>query len=460
MFFKQIKVEGLGCLSYVIGCPLDGRAFVIDPKRDVDDYIEIASENNLAIAGIIETHVHADHISGAQELHARTGADIYIHEHAGVAYEHRQLKNGDTIEIGNVLLEAVHTPGHTPHAVTLAVTDKSRGDEPEMLLTGDLLFVGSIGRPDLAGGELLDEQIKNLYQSLHTALGRFQDLVEIYPAHGEGSLCGSGLSAKPSSTLGYERKNNIYFQLSFDAFRGELTRTTPFRPKNFSHIISTNKKGARLVSLLPQPVKLGAADVIRAVDEGAQVIDLRDATSFGGAHIPGSINIGFTPQSATWMGTVVDPEASLVLLTGNPQDIGPATALFRKAGYDRITGFVIGLSDWISRGEETGFLPQLSIHALSRVLEKYDNHHVVDVRRPDEVAAGHIHDAEALPLNELIKKGVPHGKDDHISVVCGSGYRSNIAGSLLKSWGYKHVYSVIGGMNAWRKKYPVITPGQ
>ncbi len=157
MFFKQIKVEGLGCLSYIIGCPLDGKAFVIDPKRDVDDYIRIADENGLVIKGVIDTHVHADHISGGQELRARTGADVYIHENAGVLYEHQKLKDGDKIEIGKVLLEAVYTPGHTPNAVTIAVTDASRSAEPEMLLTGDLLFVGSIGRPDLAGGELLDE---------------------------------------------------------------------------------------------------------------------------------------------------------------------------------------------------------------------------------------------------------------------------------------------------------------
>ncbi len=455
MFFKQLKVEGLGCLSYIIGCPADGRAVVVDPKRDVEQYIQIADEKGLTITAVIDTHVHADHISGAQELRARTGAELFMQENTGVAYPHHKIKNGDTIEIGNALLRAFSTPGHTPHAITLAITDKSRSNLPQMLLTGDLLFVGSIGRPDLAGGELMEEQIENLYNSLHSTLDRFEDYVEIYPAHGEGSLCGSGLSAKPSSTLGYERKNNIYFQLSFEQFKQKLTQTTPFRPMNFSSIIEKNRNGAKLLSELPVPLKLGVEGLIAAVNRGEKIIDLRDATSFGGAHIPGSINIGFTPQSATWLGTVVDPHDSLVLLTNNPQDIEPAISLFRKAGYDNITGYSIGFSQWSTHGEETGFLPQLSVHGLIRVLEKYDNHHVVDVRRADEQETGYIQNALRIPLSRLIADGVPLRKEDHISIVCASGYRSNIAGSLLKSRGYEHVYSVIGGMTAWKKKYNV-----
>ncbi|MBW2554479.1 MAG: MBL fold metallo-hydrolase, partial [Deltaproteobacteria bacterium] len=274
MFFKQIKVEGLGCLSYVVGCPKDGRAFVVDPKRDIDDYLKIADENGLKITGVIDTHIHADHISGSQELKAQTGATIYVHENADVEYEHSTLKDEDQIEIGNVKIDVIYTPGHTPNAVTLAVTDKSRGDDPELLLTGDLLFVGSVGRPDLAGGELLDEQIKNLYKSLHEKLGKFPDLVEIYPAHGEGSLCGSGMSAKPSSTLGYERKTNPFFKLSFEKNKNELTKTTPFRPRNFTHIITQNKKGASLLSNLQPVIKLKFADLKKSLEKGNPLVDL------------------------------------------------------------------------------------------------------------------------------------------------------------------------------------------
>ena len=455
MFFKQIKVEGLGCLSYVIGCPKDGRAFVVDPKRDIDDYLKTADENGLRITGIIDTHVHADHISGSQELKSQTGATILIHENADVEYEHSSLKDGDCFEAGNVKIDIIHTPGHTPNSITLAITDKSRGDSPELLLTGDLLFVGSIGRPDLAGGELLVEQIHNLYKSLHEKLGKFPDLVEIYPAHGEGSLCGSGLSAKPSSTLGFERKANPYFSLSFDDLKKELARTTPFRPKNFTHIIAQNKKGASLLSDLQPVVKFKFADLKRFLEKGNTLVDLRDTASFGGANIAGSLNIGLTPKAGTWLGTVVDPENEIALLAASKQDIEEEIIRFRRVGYDRITGFFIGLTEWIAKGEETGFLPQLSIHGLKRVLEKYSNHHVIDVRTDQEWKGGHIKGAIHLPLPELIEKGISLKKEDHISIICGSGYRSNIAGSLLKSKGYKHIYSVIGGMNAWKAVYEV-----
>jgi glyoxylase-like metal-dependent hydrolase (beta-lactamase superfamily II)/rhodanese-related sulfurtransferase len=453
MFFKQIKVEGLGCLSYVVGCPKDGRAFVVDPKRDIDDYLKIADENGLKITGVIDTHIHADHISGSQELKAQTGATIYVHENADVEYEHSTLKDGDQIEIGNVKIDVIYTPGHTPNAVTLAVTDKSRGDDPELLLTGDLLFVGSVGRPDLAGGELLDEQINNLHKSLHEKLGKFPDLVEIYPAHGEGSLCGSGMSAKPSSTLGYERKTNPFFKLSFDDFKNELNRITPFRPKNFTHIITQNKKGASLLSSLQPVIKLKFTDLKKSLEKGNPLVDLRDTTSFGGAHIAGSINIGLTPKAGTWLGTVVDPENEIALLAYSKQDIDDEIIQFRRVGYDRIIGFFIGLSDWIAKGEDTGFLPQLSIHGLNRVLKKYSNHHVIDVRTDQEWNEGHIKGAIHLPLPKFINNGISLEKEDHISMICGSGYRSNIAASILKSKGFEHVYSVIGGMNAWKTVY-------
>ncbi|MCX8044807.1 MAG: MBL fold metallo-hydrolase [Desulfobacterota bacterium] len=451
MFFKQFKVEGLGCLSYMIGCPMAGQAIVVDPKRDIDDYLQTAAAYGMVITGIIDTHVHADHISGAQELKAATGAPIFISHAAGVPYDHKPLREGDRLVVGKAIIEVVATPGHTPHAVTLAVTDRARGETPQLLLTGDLLFVGSIGRPDLAGGELLDEQIANLYNSLHTKLSTFPDLVEIYPAHGEGSLCGSGISAKPSSTLGFERATNPYFQLSFEEFKKTLTTSLPVRPKNFSHIIAQNRQGPELVRNLHIPQRLSVALIKQAIAEGALVIDIREAAAFGGAHIPGSINVGFSPQSPTWLGMVVDPGSRLIIIAASVSDAGQAIVGFRRAGYDGIVGYHIGMNDWIFSGEQVGFLPQLSIHGLKQVLEKYGDHIVLDVRTPDEWEAGHIHGAVHVPLHELIEKGFDASKEAHISVICRTGYRANIAASLLKSRGYRHVYSVIGGMTAWER---------
>jgi glyoxylase-like metal-dependent hydrolase (beta-lactamase superfamily II)/rhodanese-related sulfurtransferase len=454
MFFQQIKVEGLGCFSYLIGCPQDGRVFVVDPKRDSDDYLSIADENGLTISGIIDTHVHADHISGAHELRAHTGAPIYISEEADVDYEHEVLRDGDRFELGSVLIEVIYTPGHTPNSVTLAVSDKARGASPEMIMTGDLLFVGSIGRPDLGGGERLDEQIANEYASLHEKLGKLPDLVEVYPAHGAGSLCGAGLSAKPSSTLGFERATDPYFSFSFDQFKTELTRTTPVRPKNFSYIIAQNKKGPLLLKDLPAVDHFDYNALKRFVDDGKTLVDLRDAASFGGAHIPGSINIGFSPQLANWFGMSIDPQEELALIAGRKSDSEDTLVHLRRAGYDCIAGYFIGIADWIAHGEETGFLPQFSVHRLKSILAE-DGHYVIDVRTEQEWSAGHIKGARHIPIQDIIAHGLNLGKEDHISVICGSGYRSNIAGSLLKARGYLRINSVIGGMNAWKMRYEV-----
>ncbi|CAG1771488.1 partial Hydroxyacylglutathione hydrolase GloC, partial [uncultured bacterium] len=213
MYFKQIEVPGIGCLSYLIGCPAAKVAAVIDPKRDVQDYLDIARTQGMKITHVIETHAHADHVSGNLEIRSRTGADIYFHETAPVAFEHKTLKEGDCIELGTAKLEVVYTPGHTPHSLSLLVTDKSRSEEPWLVLIGDLLFVGDIGRPDLAGKELLEQQVENLYDSIYKKLGKLSDRLEVFPAHGQGSLCGKGMSSKTSTTLGYERRTNPLLRL-------------------------------------------------------------------------------------------------------------------------------------------------------------------------------------------------------------------------------------------------------
>ncbi|MBN2706437.1 MAG: MBL fold metallo-hydrolase [Deltaproteobacteria bacterium] len=452
MFFQQFKVEGLGCLSYMIGCPQDGRALVVDPKRDIDDYLKTAQNNKMRITSIIETHVHADHISGAAELSHQTGAPIHIEAGSPVSYSHLPLSDGDEITIGNAHIRILATPGHTPNSISLAISDLARGNLVEMLLTGDLLFVGSVGRPDLAGGEHLEEQIRNAYHSLYHKLAEFPDYVEIYPAHGAGSLCGAGISAKPSSTLGYERRTNPFLKLDFEEFRKQLSSNTPHRPINFTHIINTNMQGAKLIQDLPavnsyEPV---TCKNFLETDPERRIVDLREATAFGGAHIPTSLNIGLAPNSATWIGNVLNPENEILLLAGHQQQIDEALTMFRRVGYDNIKGFMIGLNSWIMAAEETGFLPQITVHSLHKVLEKYSNHLVIDVRNREEWQTGHIEKAEHLPLTELISQGLRCQADMHISVICMSGYRSNIAASILKQRGFSNVYSVIGGMSTWK----------
>ncbi|MCK5680250.1 MBL fold metallo-hydrolase, partial [bacterium] len=354
--------------------------------------------------------------------------------------------------MGNSKIEIISTPGHTPHSISLALTDLNRGNLVEMLLTGDLLFVGSIGRPDLAGGELLEEQIKNAYHSLRTKLEKFPDYVEIYPAHSAGSLCGAGISSKPSSTLGFERLTNPFLQLDFAQFREQLRQNTPHRPINFSHIIKTNMQGPTLtqeLSSINEYNPLTCKNFLATTPENI-LIDLREATAFGGAHIPGSFNIGMAPNSATWVGNVVKPESEILLLANNHQEIEKAVIMFRRVGYDNIVGYMNGLNSWIMAAEETGFLPQISVHSLQHVLEKHTNHIVLDVRNEQEWQSGHIDKAQHLPLPQLINQGFSCEIDQHISIICMSGYRSNIAASILKQRGYKNVYSVIGGMSTWK----------
>lgn len=250
MFFKQVTTPGLGCFSYLIGCPLAGRMAVVDPKRDIAVYLEEAHAHGMKITHIFDTHVHADHISGARELSRATGADIYIHESAPVEYEAKKLSHGDVFDFGAAHLQVLHTPGHTPNSISLLVTDKARSEKPQMILTGDLLFVGDTGRPDLPGEEILKEQIQNLFDSLNLTLGDLPDGLEVYPAHGQGSLCGGGMSAKPHSTLGYERLANPRLRLKdFEAFSQSILSQLPMRPQSFSHIIATNLRGAPLLPL-------------------------------------------------------------------------------------------------------------------------------------------------------------------------------------------------------------------
>ena len=298
MYFKQLTVEGMGCLSYLIGCPQARVACVVDPKRDVQDYITLARDNGMKITHVFETHVHADHVSGNQELRSRTGAQICFMENTPVTFDHVELTEWQRMAFGNAVLEFIKTPGHTPHSMSILVTDTFRSKDPWLVLTGDCLFVGDIGRPDLAGEELIDEQTYNLYQSLYHKLGRLPATLEVFPAHGEGSLCGKGMSSKSSSTIGFEKMNNPVLNLPPDVFEKQMKQSFPERPKSFSHIIQMNKNGAPLLDRCPIVRDMSPWQVKELIDRGAIVLDTRDTAAFGGVHIPGAINIGFAKQTA------------------------------------------------------------------------------------------------------------------------------------------------------------------
>ncbi len=451
MYFNQIEVPGLGCLSYAIGCPRSKAMAVVDPKRDIQDYLTIAREEGMQITHVFNTHVHADHVSGDQELRLATGADIYIHESAPVEYRHKDLREGDVFEIGAAKIKILHTPGHTPNAVSLLVTDKVRSEEPQMLLTGDLLFVGDIGRPDLPGAEILDEQVANLYHSLYVKLAEFPDHLEVFPAHGQGSLCGRGLSAKKSSTLGYERRANPMLRFaSFEAFKADVLSAFPVRPKSFSHIIQTNLKGAPTLDACPLDKRLTPRQFEEMMAAGATIIDARDSAAFGGFHIPGSINIGFEKQLANWVGMVVDPNSEIILVVDDQADYDRMTTELHRIGYDLIFGYLSGgIMAWLMSGRPVDQLEQTSPQQLSARLSN-GGLRVLDVRTPAEWKSGHIQQAEHFPLTEILEGRCPDiDKEEELVLHCGSGYRSNIAASLLRKAGFKRVKSLAGGAFAW-----------
>ncbi|MBN2241469.1 MAG: MBL fold metallo-hydrolase [Acidobacteria bacterium] len=454
VFFEQFKVEGLGCYSYLIGCPGAGAAFVVDPERHVDRYLEAAEREGMTITHIFDTHLHADHISGAVELADKSGADIYVHPEVRGEYRHKTLRGGDRFSFGVAKVEVLETPGHTPNSVTLAVADTARSPETMLLLTGDLLFVGDIGRPDLAGEDMLQQQVRNLYDSLYKTLSRFGDWVEVYPAHGAGSLCGKGMSSKPMSTLGFERKNNpLLNNMPFEEFRRIMTGGFQLRPPGFAEIVRRNRASPKALGTLREVGKLSVFEVENLRKQGAVLVDVRQATSFGASFIPGSLNIGLTPQSATWLGMVARADKNIVIVSDTETDAHAAAYQFRRVGFDKILGFLDGgVSNWAMDALPLDHLPQLSVQSLRRVMEKYPDHIVLDVRTAEEWSQGHIENIRHKPVADLVREGVDiEDKSRHISLICESGHRSNIAGSLLKAAGYEHTYSVIGGMSAWRK---------
>ncbi len=450
MYFKQISVEGMGCLSYIIGCPMAKVACVVDPKRDVQEYIDLARENGMKITHIFETHIHADHVSGNQELRSRTGAEICFMEGTPATFKHTEVKEGQLMNFGSVKLEFMETPGHTPNSMSILISDTMRSEEPWMILTGDCMFVGDIGRPDLAGEELIAEQTHNLYNSLYNKLGKRPDDLEVFPAHGEGSLCGKGMSSKSNSTIGFEKDNNRLLNMTEKAFTAEMTKVFPERPKSFTHIINMNKNGAPLLERCPITKDMSPLQVKQEIENGALVLDTRDTAAFGGVHIPDSINIGFAKQTANWIGMVIEPDEKLILIVSDEKAYETMTIHLHRIGYDNIIGYLYGgLAAWQEAGQPISHLWQISAEKLKSKLEtgKYD--YFYDVRTDAEWASGHIKQAEHLVLTKLLKGAPDIPEDKEIIVTCGVGYRGNIAASFLQNAGFHHVHSLAGGMMAW-----------
>ena len=451
MNIRQFEVPGLAQFSYMISSA--GEAVVIDAMRDFDRYTDYAAEHGLKITHILETHIHADFASGSAGLAEATGAELALSGYdEGELYQyampHRSLRNGDAITVGRLRLEALHTPGHTPEHLSFVLFDRERNStKPVAIFTGDFLFVGSLGRPDLLGEEAKLALAHDLFRSFHTRIAGLPDSVAVHPGHGAGSLCGAGMSERVDSTLGYERAMQRLFKLNEQEFVEQILASVPPMPAYYPRMKKLNAAGASSVATLPGARGIGAAELKELLAGGeVTALDLRGPEAFGKAHIAGAINLGAGQNLSLWAGWLLDPDRPVVLVNESGDDEESRRALLR-VGLDRIVGFLTGgMPAWIKAGFDLKVMPMLSVE---EVANRGDDLLVLDVRHDTEWAAGHIAGAEHIMLGDLPRRVESLGKDRPIVTVCGSGYRAGVAASLLEAHGFQDVSSMDGGMDAW-----------
>jgi glyoxylase-like metal-dependent hydrolase (beta-lactamase superfamily II)/3-mercaptopyruvate sulfurtransferase SseA len=461
MFFKQFYLGCLAQASYMIGS--EGEAAVVDPRRDVDEYLEEAAAAGLRIRYVIETHLHADFVSGHRELAERTGAVVVFGAKAGAGIPHRAVEDGDEIRMGRVVLRFLETPGHTPESVSVLVIDTESSPDPVMVLTGDTLFIGDVGRPDLAGGQEATpaQMARLLYDSLHGKLLTLRDEVQVFPAHGAGSLCGKNISKETSSTIGEQRRSNYALQpMPREQFVRMVTADLPEVPRYFQMDVALNRAGAAPLAERPLPRALEPLAVRALADEGAQVLDVRTSAEFGAGHVPGSVNIGLGGQFASWSGTLLEAARPVVIVAGDEARAHEAAMRLARVGLENVAGYLAGgVAAWHRAGLPVAEMPQIPVAELKERLAQGGALQVVDVRRPGEYASGHVPGAASRPLDRLEAEvaGLDAGRPT--AVICAGGYRSSAATSLLRRRGFQDLANVIGGTSAWvAAGYEVETP--
>jgi glyoxylase-like metal-dependent hydrolase (beta-lactamase superfamily II) len=450
----QIEQFFLGCLahaSYMVAS--EGIAAVIDPQRDVDIYIDLAKQKNLKIEHIIETHLHADFVSGHHELAERTGARIYLGEDAAATFPHIAIKDGDSLQFGNARFNFLHTPGHTIEGVCAVLTDLASPAAPRAVFTGDTLFVGDVGRPDLSGDHSPQELAALLYQSLHEKLLKLPDDTEIFPAHGAGSLCGRQMGSERSSTIGKQRRTNYaLLARSEEEFIHLLTDSLPPRPEYFGRDVELNRTGASSINQLPPPVPLHAPEVLRLQSEGAMVLDTRPAMEFAVAHVPGSVHIALSGQYASWAARILGLDRRIILVGEDADQLRESQLRLARVGIEHVDAYLDGgITGWIQSGYELDYIPQISAHELAELQEKEKDHlAILDVREPGEVETGAFEDSIRIPLGQLAGRTAELDPTKLIVVHCKGGYRSSIATSILRRAGLQEIADLTGGFDAWK----------
>lgn len=463
LVLECVQTEGIAELSYLIGDDEAGTAAVIDPRPDVDIYVELARKRKLSITHIFETHIHADLVSGSRELAARVQTSRIFVSHEGDAkygFDTQQLRDGDEFEFGDLLLTARHTPGHTPEHMAYVASEKKHAPRPWGVFTGDSLFVNSAGRPDLMGDDQAEALAAQLYDTLYKFYLALEDDIIIYPSHGHGSPCGADIGDRLTSTIGYERQFNPFLQHANQADFVEYTLSTaPPEPVYYKRMKKLNAKGPDVLGNLPLvaglPPKMFAAAVKR---KNAIVVDTRRMLAFGGGHIEGALNIGGSPELSIWAGWLLDPEQPVLLVLDNDDDVAKIVSLFVRTGFTRFAGYLVGgMMAWNNAGFQLTSVDQMSVH---EVRDNADELQILDVRSPGEWNKGHVPGALQIFLPELPASLNSLDLSQPVAVYCNSGYRASLASSILKANGFD-VRNVPGSWQAWlHADYPVEHPSE
>ena len=457
MIFRQFYLPSLGHASYLVGDEATGEALILDAQRNVSEYYATARQQGLRIGYAIDTHGHNDYMSGITEVAARADVQLLGYHEAQLGYDHRSVKDGELIEIGDVAFEILHTPGHTPEHVSLLVYDRTTGgDEPAMMLSGGALLVGDLARPDLLGGA--DEARNAARDFCHTIqekiLWRLPDHVEVWPTHVAGSLCGGNIGSRLSTTVGYERKTNAVLTRvsSSEEFVEECIRldNLPAVPPYWRRMRAQNLAGPELLGVLREPPALRPKEFAGHMRDGAVVLDARSSEAFAGGHIPRALNVGLSISFSTWAGTVLEEGANVLLVLEDPDQLWEATWQLLRTGYDPPVGWLSGgMQAWRTSAESVEATEELTVGHLRNLMDESDIA-VLDVRQPAEWAEGHIPGATFITGAEIPERLAEVSTTGRLAVVCGSGYRSSAISSFLRARGHEHVQNVTGGMSAWR----------
>jgi hydroxyacylglutathione hydrolase len=463
MLLKRFYDTKLAQASYLVGCAATGEALVVDPNRDIEQYVRAAEAEGVRITHITETHIHADFVSGARELAVRTGGTLYLSDEGDADWKYGYaadagavlLKDRDVFMVGNLKIEALHTPGHTPEHLSFMVTDTPATDRPMGVFTGDFVFVGDVGRPDLLEkAAKIEGTMEAGARTLYRSLQRFKalpDYLQLWPGHGAGSACGKSLGAVPQTTLGYERIANWGLEeMTEDQFVDRVLAGQPEPPRYFAEMKRINKVGPRVLGAPKRPAALPADAIVRLVSEGVLVVDTRAADAFAAGHVPGTISIPLNKSFSTWAGWLVPYDRGVVLLVDDEGCVDEAVRDLAMIGLDRVTGYLRpdALGAWTAAGRALATTAQMTAEELAEALaaRRVD---VVDVRGASEWESGHLPGVPNIPLGYLEERlaELPAGRP--LVVHCQGGARSAIAASVLEARGVRDVINLVGGFGAW-----------